>query len=98
MFLRDFESGRAPGAPDLADAFFSVRMGTGKFTPMRIQVTRMRIALAAASAAAFLALPGWAQKFQEPTQEELRMTSDPMAPGAPAVYLYFEEKTDNGAH
>ena len=57
---------------------------------------RMRIALAAASA--LLALPGWAQKFQEPTQEELRMTSDPMAPGAPAVYLYFEEKTDNGAH
>ena len=59
---------------------------------------RIRIALAAVSAIAILALPGRAQKFQEPTQEELRMTSDPMAPGAPAVYLYLEEKTDNGAH
>lgn len=38
------------------------------------------------------------QKFQEPTREELQMTSDPKAPGAPAVYLYREEKTDNGAH
>jgi len=39
-----------------------------------------------------------AQRFQEPTQDELRMTSDPMAPGAPAVYLYREEATDNFAH
>jgi hypothetical protein len=39
-----------------------------------------------------------AQKFQEPSREELQMTSDPKAPGAPAVYLYREEKTDNGTH
>jgi hypothetical protein len=45
-----------------------------------------------------LSLPGAAQKFQEPTKEELQMTSDPKAPGAPAVFLYREEKTDNGTH
>jgi hypothetical protein len=39
-----------------------------------------------------------AQKFQEPTRDELQMTSDPKAPGAPAVYLYREEKTDNANH
>lgn len=41
---------------------------------------------------------GMGQKFQEPTREELQMTSDPKAPGAPAVYLFLEEITDNGSH
>jgi len=48
--------------------------------------------------AALVPLAGVAQKFQEPTKEELQMTSDPKAPGAPAVYLYREESTDNGSH
>jgi hypothetical protein len=39
-----------------------------------------------------------AQKFQEPTKEELQMTSDPKAPGAPAEFLYREEVTDNAYH
>lgn len=39
-----------------------------------------------------------AQKFQQPTQEELQMTSEPKAPGAPAVYLYREESTNNQGH
>jgi len=39
-----------------------------------------------------------AQKFQEPTREELKMTSDPKAPGAAAVYLNLEESTDNRSH
>ena len=49
---------------------------------------------------ALLGLPAivHAQKFQEPTKEELQMTSDPKAPGAPAVFLYREEKTDNSGH
>ena len=41
---------------------------------------------------------GFAQKFQEPTKDELQMTSDPKAPGAPAVFLYREEITDNASH
>ena len=41
---------------------------------------------------------GFAQKFHEPTKEELQMTSDPKAPGAPAVFLYREEATDNANH
>src|SRR5271157_4888729 len=45
-----------------------------------------------------LPLTGAAQKFQEPTKEELQMTSDPKAPGAPAVFLYFEQTADNRNH
>jgi transglutaminase-like putative cysteine protease len=37
-------------------------------------------------------------QFQAPTKEELAMTSDPQAPGAPAVYLYREERTDEPHH
>lgn len=37
-------------------------------------------------------------QFQAPTKEELQMTSDPQAPGADAVYLYREEKTDDNLH
>jgi hypothetical protein len=33
-------------------------------------------------------------QFQQPTDEELKMTADPKAPGAAAVYLYREEVTD----
>jgi hypothetical protein len=33
-------------------------------------------------------------QFQAPTSEELKMTSDPKAPGAAAVYLYREDITD----
>jgi Domain of Unknown Function with PDB structure (DUF3857) len=34
-------------------------------------------------------------QFQKPTDEELKMTGDPKAPGAAAVYLYLEESTDD---
>jgi len=37
-------------------------------------------------------------QFQAPSKEELQMTSDPKAPGADAVYLYREEKTDDNLH
>jgi hypothetical protein len=37
-------------------------------------------------------------QFQEPTKEELQMTSDPKAPGAAAVVLYHEDKTDDNMH
>jgi hypothetical protein len=45
--------------------------------------------LALASPALLLA------QFQQPTDEELKMTADPKAPGAAAVYLYREENTDH---
>jgi transglutaminase-like putative cysteine protease len=62
---------------------------------MRIQGLAQGVCIAAALA---LPLAGAGQKFQEPTKEELQMTADPKAPGAPAVYLYREEVTDNGSH
>jgi hypothetical protein len=37
-------------------------------------------------------------QFQQPTDEDLKMTADPKAPGAAAVYLYREETTDDALH
>ncbi len=37
-------------------------------------------------------------QFQDPTPEELKMTEDPKAPGAAAVYLNIEEITDDPLH
>lgn len=37
-------------------------------------------------------------QFQQPTNEELKMTADPKAPGTAAVYLYFEETTNDPQH
>jgi hypothetical protein len=37
-------------------------------------------------------------QFQQPTDEELKMTADPKAPGAAAVYLNVEEVTDDLLH
>jgi len=59
---------------------------------------KYRIAIPLTLAAVAFASRSSAQKFQEPTREELQMTSDPMAPGAPAVFLYREEATDNFSH
>lgn len=39
-----------------------------------------------------------ASEFQEPTAEELKMTSDAAAPGASAVYLYYEEIDNDPVH
>jgi hypothetical protein len=62
----------------------------------------MRIHLCAGAALALAALSLLpvcaAQKFQQPTKEELQMTSDPKAPGAPAVFLYLQSVTDNRNH
>jgi hypothetical protein len=37
-------------------------------------------------------------QFQQPTDEELKMTADPKAPGAAAVYLNVEEVTNDNLH
>jgi hypothetical protein len=37
-------------------------------------------------------------QFQQPTDEELKMTAEPKAPGAAAVYLYREETVDDNLH
>jgi hypothetical protein len=37
-------------------------------------------------------------QFQKPTNAELKMTADPKAPGAAAVYLNVEETTDDDFH
>ena len=61
---------------------------------MRISVVvrRLSLLLAIASPAIVFA------QFQPPTSEELKMTAEPMAPGAAAVYLNVEEITDDPHH
>ena len=61
---------------------------------MRISalVRQLPLLLAFTSPALLLA------QFQQPTDEELKMTADPKAPGAAAVYLYREETTDDSLH
>jgi hypothetical protein len=44
-----------------------------------------------------IAVPAKAQ-FQQPTDEELKMTTDPKAPGAAAVYLNVEEIANDPLH
>jgi Transglutaminase-like superfamily/Domain of Unknown Function with PDB structure (DUF3857) len=39
-----------------------------------------------------------AQQWTAPTEEELKMTAQPEVPGAPAVYLFKEEITDDQLH
>lgn len=43
-------------------------------------------------------VPAFAASWTEPTPEELKMTSDPAAPDAPAVYLFREETADDKRH
>ena len=60
---------------------------------------RFRLWLQAAFAVAALSFPvsSWSQ-FQSPTDEELKMTAEPKAPGAAAIYLYREETVDDNLH
>jgi hypothetical protein len=43
-------------------------------------------------------VPALASNWKQPTPEELKMTSDPAAPDAPAVYLFREEIVDDKLH
>ena len=37
-------------------------------------------------------------QFQQPTEDELKMTADPMAPGADAAYLNIDEVSNDPMH
>jgi hypothetical protein len=58
----------------------------------------LRLTAFAASLVTFLPVYASAQAWTAPTPEELSMTSIPQVPGAPAVYLYKEQTTDDGLH
>jgi len=55
---------------------------------------RVRLSLAFFLGAFVVSIPALGQ-FQQPTAEELKMTDDPKAPGADAVYLNITETTDD---
>jgi hypothetical protein len=58
-------------------------------------VRRLLFLLAAAGA---LANQAWADSWTQPTPEELKMTAEPAAPGAAAIYLYRDERADDKLH
>ena len=58
---------------------------------------KLYVYLSAALFTAMLPVLAHAQ-FQQPTPEELKMSSDPKAPGAAAVYLNIEEIADDNLH
>lgn len=65
-------------------------------SPDRANLMRIHVLLAGAVLLIGAAFPrSLCAQFQEPTPDELKMTADPKAPGASAVYLYREETTDN---
>jgi Domain of Unknown Function with PDB structure (DUF3857)/Transglutaminase-like superfamily len=41
---------------------------------------------------------GYADSWIQPAPEELQMTAEPAAPGAPAIFLYLEERADDNMH
>jgi hypothetical protein len=60
---------------------------------------RTRVCLLTGLVLYFVAFPTLVYgQFQQPTAEELKMTSDPNAPGAAAEYLYREETVDDNLH
>ncbi|MGD0830745.1 MAG: DUF3857 domain-containing protein [Terracidiphilus sp.] len=68
-----------------------------KFVPRAFTASFLRVFVALLFVA--MAPPGLLRaQFQQPTPEELKMTEDPKAPGAAAVYLYYEETADAQAH
>ena len=45
-----------------------------------------------------VSLSAFSADWTQPTPQELKMTSDPAAPDAPAVYLFLEEKVNEDLH
>ena len=58
---------------------------------------RLSLPVICAMAAFVFPVRSWGQ-FQQPTEEELKMTAEPKAPGAAAIYLYREEVDDDNLH
>jgi hypothetical protein len=64
-----------------------------------IVVTILHRTFLLATLSLFAAIPAWcAPTWTQPTPEQLKMTSDPAAPDAPAVYLFHEETVDDNVH
>jgi len=81
------------------------RPATGRLAAAKGTIANMNISgrclfrLALLSAFTVLsAVSARADQWTPPTPEELSMTSQPEAPGAPAVYLFREETTDDKMH
>src|SRR4029077_17679030 len=64
---------------------------------LKLSAWSNRLFLALFATAALSSVPSWAQGFPPVSPEDLKMTSEPKAPGAPAIILYREvDRDDNG--
>jgi len=74
--------------------------GSGHSSLLRLAVSYLRVALVLALALVFakpLQASGPAEGFQPVVPEELKMTSEPLVPGAPAIILFRQvDRDDNG--
>jgi hypothetical protein len=61
-------------------------------------VISLRRNLFLASLSLIASVPAFGSNWNQPTPEQLKMTSDPAAPDAPAVYLFREEVVDDKLH
>jgi hypothetical protein len=67
----------------------------------KLRLARLVFAVGLVTSVVGLRAPLWSVSFQPVSQEELKMTSEPKAPGAPAVILFREVNRDdrgNTAH
>jgi hypothetical protein len=67
--------------------------------PARFKLSALsnRLLLGFFAMAALSSVPSWAQGFPPVSPEDLKMTSEPKAPGAPAIILFREvDRDDNG--
>ncbi len=64
---------------------------------LKLSAWSNRLFLALFATAALSSVPSWAQGFPPISPEDLKMTSEPKAPGAPAIILFREvDRDDNG--
>ena len=87
---------RACGSQDASNGAISLRMYSFN-NPCEVAVSwSLRCGIPLAFLLSLVSPHACAVNWRQPTTEELKMTSDPAAPDAPAVYLYREEIVDNG--
>jgi len=65
---------------------------------LRLRSRCLRAFTACILGAGTFAAPAWSSNFPPVPQSELKMTSEPKAPGAPAVILYRQVDRDDTGH
>ena len=62
------------------------------------ELARIWLAMAIAASISAFAASGVNEGFQDPSPDELKMTAEPLAPGAPAIILFRQVDRDDNGH